>query len=35
MQPQTQTDYMRDCNTENILFYFIAKKTIFNILIIL
>ena len=29
MQPQTHSDYKRDCNTENVLFYFTVKTKIF------
>jgi len=29
MQPQTHTDYMRDRNTTEVLFYFIVKMKIF------
>jgi len=35
VQPKTHTDYKRECNTKNILLYFIVKRQYFNILMIL
>jgi len=29
MQPQTHTDYMRNYNTEKVLFNFAVKRTVF------